>query len=533
MTITVAPTKYRYQGNGVTPTFSYPNRVYVPTDLKVDILTRNTSALVETLTLTTDYSVTIAVNGQATVLITNALKIPSGTQDILVRLDLPKSQSLELPTGTPFPAASVESGLDKITTITQALEEVDSRTLKYAPQSPVTDTTIGEPVADAALTFDGTTGKIKAGPTTTDIADAASNAAIAAAAAIDAAESAEKLVGTSVTSLAIGTGGKAFTTQEDKFFTAGTWLLATSDADPTNYMHGYVSSYSGTSLVMVVTNVGGSGTHADWTIRVSGTRGAPGAAPTIPVPVSDGGTGLTTLTENAVILGNGTSDPTFVEPGTAGNVLTSNGTTWVSSASGAAGLQNFVIQVFTTSGTYTPTPGMLYCEVEVIGAGGAGSGRTGAGQYMTGGGAGGRAIRRLTAAQIGASQSVTIGAGGTGVSGGSGNDGGSTALGTLVSATGGIGGAFGASAIIGSSGGLGADGDVNIPGAPSAIAHVAAIGFAGASSPYGAGGREELANTNGKNASGYGAGGGASGSGGGGAAGGEGSNGLIVIREYL
>jgi hypothetical protein len=46
--------------------------------------------------------------------------------------------------------------------------------------------------------------------------------------------------------------------------------------------------------------------------------------------VSGGGTGLSTLTANNVILGNGTSSPTFVAPGASGNVLTSNGTTWAS-----------------------------------------------------------------------------------------------------------------------------------------------------------------------------------------------------------
>lgn len=48
--------------------------------------------------------------------------------------------------------------------------------------------------------------------------------------------------------------------------------------------------------------------------------------------VSGGGTGLSTLTANNVILGNGTSSPTFVAPGTTGNVLTSNGTTWASTS---------------------------------------------------------------------------------------------------------------------------------------------------------------------------------------------------------
>lgn len=48
------------------------------------------------------------------------------------------------------------------------------------------------------------------------------------------------------------------------------------------------------------------------------------------VTVAQGGTGATTLTANNVIIGNGTSAPLFVAPGTNGNVLTSNGTTWTS-----------------------------------------------------------------------------------------------------------------------------------------------------------------------------------------------------------
>ena len=48
--------------------------------------------------------------------------------------------------------------------------------------------------------------------------------------------------------------------------------------------------------------------------------------------VTNGGTGATTLTANAVLLGNGTSAVQVVAPGTSGNVLTSDGTTWTSSA---------------------------------------------------------------------------------------------------------------------------------------------------------------------------------------------------------
>lgn len=55
------------------------------------------------------------------------------------------------------------------------------------------------------------------------------------------------------------------------------------------------------------------------------------------VSVAQGGTGLSTLTANNVILGNGANEPTFVAPGTSGNVLTSNGTTWTSAAPSGGG----------------------------------------------------------------------------------------------------------------------------------------------------------------------------------------------------
>lgn len=48
------------------------------------------------------------------------------------------------------------------------------------------------------------------------------------------------------------------------------------------------------------------------------------------LPVASGGTGSTTLTANNVLLGNGTSALQAVAPGSSGNVLTSNGTTWTS-----------------------------------------------------------------------------------------------------------------------------------------------------------------------------------------------------------
>ena len=56
---------------------------------------------------------------------------------------------------------------------------------------------------------------------------------------------------------------------------------------------------------------------------------------TTPLTVGQGGSGAATFTANNVLLGNGTSAFQVVAPGTSGNILTSNGTTWQSTAPSA------------------------------------------------------------------------------------------------------------------------------------------------------------------------------------------------------
>ena len=57
---------------------------------------------------------------------------------------------------------------------------------------------------------------------------------------------------------------------------------------------------------------------------------------TTPLSVAQGGTGAATLTANYVLLGNGTSALQMIAPSTSGNLLTSNGTSWVSTAATSA-----------------------------------------------------------------------------------------------------------------------------------------------------------------------------------------------------
>jgi hypothetical protein len=109
-----------------------------------------------------------------------------------------------------------------------------------------------------------------------------------------------------------------------------------------------------------------------------------------------------------------------------------NGSAWqlVNYAAGAGGLVN--VQVFTTSGTYTPSPGAT--KALIFATGGGGGGEDGCGNGI-GGGGGATAITLINLTGI-SSVPVTIGAGGSGAANAESN-GGTTSFGTYAVAGGG------------------------------------------------------------------------------------------------
>lgn len=214
------------------------------------------------------------------------------------------------------------------------------------------------------------------------------------------------------------------------------------------------------------------------------------------------------------------------------------------------------VTAFTSNGTHTPDADCLFADVYCWGGGGQGGGAgaagAGAAAAGTGGSAGAKAYRRVTIAQIGASQSVTIGAGGSTSTAGAntGQAGANTTYGALVSAKGGEGGlgfATGAIGVIGavSAPTQSATGDIRgytVPGYPGVSAAVITIGGAGASNELGGGQLGARIATAGTNSQAGGAANSNTGGGGGGAAtsnsgaaaaGGAGGSGLCVVIEYL
>ena len=229
------------------------------------------------------------------------------------------------------------------------------------------------------------------------------------------------------------------------------------------------------------------------------------------------------------------------------------------------------IQSFVTPGaaTYTPTTGMKHCIAFATGGGGGGGGSdtaaaSGDVAAAGGGGAGGTAIGFFTAAQVGASKDLSIGATGTAGSATNGTDGGaggSTTWNTtdLVGTGGALGTGTGAVAIdndanVGGLGGVPTGGTINVTGgsgepgvagsADGTIDIIFARGGKGGDSFWGGGGLApatasntltNAVNTAGGAGLAYGSGGAgavstASGTG---AAGGAGMSGIVMVIEYI
>ena len=155
--------------------------------------------------------------------------------------------------------------------------QTDVTTKQTAAATSATNAATSETNAAASATAAATSATNAASSATA----AATSATNAATSATNAAAAAAGFTSTSTTSLAIATGSKTFTTQSGKQYTAGAFVTASSAANSANYMHGQVTSYSSTTLIVNVLDIGGSGTLADWNISLAGTQGPTGAAGTL------------------------------------------------------------------------------------------------------------------------------------------------------------------------------------------------------------------------------------------------------------
>lgn len=222
----------------------------------------------------------------------------------------------------------------------------------------------------------------------------------------------------------------------------------------------------------------------------------------------------------------------------------------------SAGVQQVSIDgaAYTATGasTYTPATGMQFIIARVLGGGGAGGGAGGAaaGNASLGapGSSGAFGVSRFTAAEVGASQAITVGLGGAQASNAAGGAGGASSVGALISAPGGSGGGTLTNqvppAVNGNGTGSSAPTGANLlsvsgQAGPASFASSSnangMLGGSGGTSHLGPGPSGPAGNSAGASASNYGTGG----SGcvlnqaGGSTSGGNGAAGVVIIEEYV
>ena len=142
MTVSSTTTKNSYSGDGSQTVFAYGFKIFDDDDITVIVRT-DTTGSETTKTKTTDYTVSDVGNANGgNVTFTTAPA--SGETVVLIRATA-RTQATDYTPNDPFPAASHEDALDKLTFIAQELEEELGRAIKVSKTNTITSSefTIG------------------------------------------------------------------------------------------------------------------------------------------------------------------------------------------------------------------------------------------------------------------------------------------------------------------------------------------------------------------------------------------------------
>lgn len=142
MTVSSTTTKKSYSGDGSTTVFAYTFKIFDEDDISV--ILRNDSTGAETVqTKTTHYTVSGVgdSNGGNVTFVT----APTSSQTVVLLRATARTQATDYTPNDPFPAASHEDALDKLTFIAQELEEELGRAIKVSKTNTIdsTEFTIG------------------------------------------------------------------------------------------------------------------------------------------------------------------------------------------------------------------------------------------------------------------------------------------------------------------------------------------------------------------------------------------------------
>lgn len=172
MTISTNYEPVKYTGNSVTTVFTFSYPFFASTDLLVYL---------DGVLQTTGYTVSGGAGSSGTVTFSVA---PTTGVIITIELSLPYTQLDNYVENQAFPADTLEKGLDRAALRDQQLANSIERSLVFP--ATLSGSLIGElpqPVDDKMLVWDGTTGLVKNGPSSSDVENVLVDAEAAAATA--------------------------------------------------------------------------------------------------------------------------------------------------------------------------------------------------------------------------------------------------------------------------------------------------------------------------------------------------------------
>lgn len=547
MSISSSTTKNTYSGDGSTTVFPYTFEILAQGDMLVQTKV-NSTGVITTNTITTEYTISgagVSTGGNVTFVTAPA----SGTTVILLR-NVSYLQPSHYSEYDPLPSVTLETNLDRLTMLCQQLSEIASRNVKVdaGVDTDVFNTTLPTPSDGGLYLATNSTGTGFVFNSITSTGSYIFGAGVGILAQTSTGNSAVRtLTGTAnEVTVTSGTGAAAnptFSLPAALTFTSKTVTGGTYNALTQTVASATTTDLSATTsnsiIISGTTTITGFGTVAAGAIRNITFSGA--------LLLTYNATSL--LIPGAANITTAANDSCRIESLGSGNWQVLSYTTYANRP-----VRGKKITAFTGSGTFTTDLNCIRARVRMIAGGGAG-GSTAAGAVTAdvgagGGGAGAYIEAILTAAQLGTSQTVTIGAAGAAGGAGfnTGGTGGTTSLGALLSCTGGLGGtrATGATSTAMVLGGLGGTPTVSTGTAIiSAHGYPGGNGFNGAgttgapsgyggNSPFGAGGLSVgTINTGGTAGLDYGTGGSGSVSANADENGGAGVIGYMIIEEDL
>ena len=156
MTVSTTSNKVSFSANGSTTVFAYNFKIFADADLTVII--RAADGTETTKTLTTHYTVSGAGSASGGNVTFTSANTPANGETVVIARQLTLTQGTDYVANDPFPAESHEDALDRLTFITQQIQEEVDRSIKASVTNTFASsefTTSATDRANKVFSFDG------------------------------------------------------------------------------------------------------------------------------------------------------------------------------------------------------------------------------------------------------------------------------------------------------------------------------------------------------------------------------------------